>query len=84
MGKIIIVEEKAEMMVNKLEKIKTCLNELIECISEHMEEGDSEGYGYEENPWDEEYEVKRRKGIKSGITNMRRPMGYSPRSMSRY
>ncbi|MCQ2971695.1 MAG: hypothetical protein MJ209_00115 [archaeon] len=84
MGRIIIVEEKAEMMVGKLKKMKSCIDELIECISEHIEESEEGGYYPEDENWDDEYEIKRRKNVRQGFTNMRRPMGYMAKGISRY
>lgn len=64
MGKIIIMEEKADKMVDKLEMMKDTICEMIDCFSESME-----GYReYDDNDdWDDEYEVKRRRGSRGGM-----------------
>ena len=85
MGKIMIIEEKADKIVDKLEMMKDCVEEMIDCFAEAME-----GHRYSENPdeWDDEYEVKRRRGYLGGSSRgMRRGMrgteGYNSRT-SRY
>lgn len=77
MGKIVIIEEKADMMVDKLEKMKYCVEEMIECFAEAME-----GHrDYEDDEeWDDEYEVKRRRGSRGGMRRGMRRGG----STSRY
>lgn len=69
MGKIIIIEEKADKMVDKLEMIKDCVEEMIDCFTEAME-----GHRYsEEDEWNDEYEVKRRRDSRDGsFRSMRR------------
>lgn len=81
MGKIMIVEEKADKMIDKLEKVKDCLDEVIDVFTESME-----GHRYsddEDDEWDDEYEVKRRRGSR-GIypRGMRRGMRSSGGGMS--
>lgn len=71
MGKIVIMEEKADKMVDKLEKVKEYVDEMIDCFVESME-----GHRYSEeddDEWDDEYEVKRRRGSR----------GIYPRGMRR-
>lgn len=69
MGKIIIMEEKADMMVDKLEMMKETVCDMIDCFSESME-----GHrNYDDEDWDDEYEVKRRRGSRGGY-GMRRGM----------
>lgn len=65
MGRMYIVEEKADKMVDKLEDIKEAVCEMIECFAEAME-----GHRYSEDgdgDWDDEYEVKRRKAYRRGM-----------------
>lgn len=69
MGKIVIIQEKADKMLDKLECIKDCVTEVIECInnSKHNSEDDE--------MWDDEYAIKRRRGNRPGYlrpVNMRR------------
>lgn len=72
MGKIMIIEEKADKMVDKLEMMKDCVEEMIDCFSEAME---GHRYPEEDNEWDDEYEVKRRRGFLNGSSRgMRRGM----------
>lgn len=86
MGKIIIMEDKADKMVDKLETMKDCVEEIIDCFSEAME-----AHRYSENDyddWDDDYEIKRRRGSRSGNSRgMRRSMrgtgGYGS-EISRY
>ena len=64
MGKIFIMEEKADKIVDKLEMMKETICDMIECFTESMK-----GYrNYEDydNDWDDEYEVKRRLGNRRG------------------
>lgn len=78
MGRMYIVEEKADKMVDKLEDIKEAVCEMIECFTEAME-----GHRYSEDDdddWDNEYEVKRRRGSHGGMLRGRRRGG----STSRY
>lgn len=68
MGKIVIVQEKADKLIDKLECIKDCVTEVIECInaSKHNTEDDEQ--------WDDEYAIKRRRGNRPGYmypNNMR-------------
>lgn len=84
MGKMIIIEEKAEMMVDKLEKVKECIEDIIDCFSETMEGYRKEDYD-DEDDWDAEYEVKRRKGSRRGYrSSMRQGTGGYNRGGSRY
>ena len=71
MGKIVIMEEKADRFVDKLETMKETIGELIDCFSESME-----GHRYpDEDEWNDEYEVKRRRGGRPGYNQgMRRGM----------
>lgn len=71
MGRIVIMEEKADKMVDKLEKIKDCIEDVMECFTDSME-----GHRYDdEEGWDDEYEVKRRRGSRMGMRRgMRRGM----------
>ena len=56
------MEEKADKMVDKLEMMKDCVEEMIDCFTESME-----GHRYsEEDEWNDEYEVKRRRGSRDG------------------
>ena len=77
MGKIMIIEEKADNMVDKLEMIKDCIEEMIDCFAEAME-----GHRYsEEDEWNDEYEVKRRRDSRYDKSrgmrrNMRGTIGY--------
>ena len=76
MGKMYIVEEKADKMVDKLEDIKEAIAEMIECFAEAME-----GHRYsEDDDLDDEYEVKRRRGSHGDMIRGRRRGG----STSRY
>uniref|UniRef100_A0AAU8MK80 Uncharacterized protein n=1 Tax=Geladintestivirus 1 TaxID=3233133 RepID=A0AAU8MK80_9CAUD len=73
MGKIIIVEEKAEKMYNKLDKVKHCIEEIMstfsDCMTTHAKEED------DDEDWDDEYEIKRRRaahrGYRSDMRNSR-------------
>ena len=77
MGKIMIIEEKADKMVDKLEIMKDCVEEMIDCFTEAME-----GHRYsEEDEWNDEYEVKRRRDSRYDNSrgmrrNMRGTVGY--------
>ena len=72
MGKMIIIEEKADKMVDKLEMIKDCVEEMIDWFSEAME---GHRYSEEDDEWDNEYEVKRRHGSRgSSSRGIRRGM----------
>ena len=63
MGKIMIIEEKADKMVDKLEMIKDCIEEMIDCFAEAME---GHRYSEEDDEWDNEYEVRRRHDSRGG------------------
>ena len=85
MGKIMIIEEKADKMVDKLEMIKDCVEEMIDCFTEAME---GHRYPEEDDEWDDEYEVNRRRSSRDGSSrSIRRGMrgtgGYGGRT-SRY
>ena len=72
MGKIMIIEEKADKMVDKLEMIKDCVEEMIDCFTEAME---GHRYPEDEDNWDDEYEVKRRRSSRDGSSrSIRRGM----------
>ena len=72
MGKIMIIEEKADKMVDKLEMIKDCVEEMIDCFTEAME---GHRYPEEDDEWDDEYEVKRRRSSRDGSSrSIRRGM----------
>lgn len=72
MGKIIIMEEKADKMVDKLERMKDCVEEIIDVFTESME---GHRYPEDDEEWDDEYEVNRRRGSRgSGSRSMRRGM----------
>lgn len=72
MGKIMIIEEKADKMVDKLEMIKDCIEEMIDCFAEAME---GHRYPEEDDEWDDEYEVKRRRSSRDGSSrSIRRGM----------
>lgn len=72
MGKIMIIEEKADKMVDKLEMMKDCIEEMIDCFTDAME---GHRYSEEDDDWDDEYEVKRLRGSRSGSSRgMRRGM----------
>lgn len=82
MGRIVIIEEKADKMINKLEKVKSCVEEVIDCFTECMDGSDDyQPVGYNRvypmnksyypmashnDEWDDEYEVKRRRGNRKG------------------
>ena len=72
MGKIMIIEEKADKMVDKLEMIKDCVEEMIDCFTDAME---GHRYPEEDDEWDDEYEVKRRRSSRDGSSrSIRRGM----------
>ena len=72
MGKIIIMEEKADKMVDKLEMMKDCVEEMIDCFAEAIE---GHRYPEEDDEWNDEYEVKRRRGYRGDSSRgMRRGM----------
>ena len=72
MGKIMIIEEKADKIVDKLEMMKDCVEEMIDCFAEAME---GHRYYEEDDEWYEEYEVKLRRGYYGGSSRgMRRGM----------
>ena len=72
MGKIMIIEDKADKIVDKLEMMKDCVEEMIDCFAEAME---GHRYPEEDNEWDDEYEVKRRRDSRYGSSrDMRRGM----------
>lgn len=72
MGKIIIMEEKADKMVDKLERMKDCVEEIIDVFTESME---GHRYPEDDEEWDDEYEVNRRRGSRgSSSRSMRRGM----------
>ena len=85
MGKIIIMEEKADKMVDKLEMMKECVEEMIECFTDAME---GHRYPKDEDAWDDEYEVKRPRGSRSdsssGMHRNRRGTGGYGSGTSRY
>ena len=81
MGKIVIFEEKADKMVDKLEMMKDCVEEMIECFTEAME---GHRYPEEDDDWDNEYEVKRRRGSRNGMYRNRRGTGGYDGGTSRY
>ena len=58
MGKIMIIEEKADKIVDKLEMMKDCVEEMIDCFTEAME---GHRYSEEDDELDDDYEVKRRR-----------------------
>ena len=85
MGKIMIIEEKADKMVDKLEMIKDCVEEMIDCFTDAME---GHRYPEEDDEWDDEYEVNRRRSSRDGSSRsirrgMRGTEGYGGRT-SRY
>ena len=63
MEKIMIIEEKADKIVYKLEMMKDCVEEMIDCFAEAME---GHRYPEEDDEWNDEYEVKRRHGSRGG------------------
>ena len=72
MGKIMIIEEKVDKIVDKLEMMKDCVEEMIDCFAEAME---GHRYPEEDDEWDDEYEVKRRRGSRDGSSrSIRRGM----------
>ena len=72
MGKIMIIEEKADKMVDKLEMIKDCVEEMIDCFTDAME---GHRYPEEDDEWDDEYEVNRRRSSRDGSSrSIRRGM----------
>ena len=80
-----IIEEKADKMVDKLETIKDCIEEMIDCFAEAME---GHRYSEEDDEWDDEYEVKRRRGSRDdssrGIRRGMRGTGGYGSGTSRY
>ena len=85
MGKIMIIEEKADKIVDKLEMMKDCVEEMIDCFTDAME---GHRYPEEDDEWDDEYEVNRRRSSRDGSSrSIRRGMrgtgGYGGRT-SRY
>lgn len=72
MGKIVIIEEKADKIVDKLEMMKAGLCEILDCFTECME--GERHYDEDDDEWDDEYEVKRRRGMHAGKSGMRRGM----------
>ena len=50
MGKIMIIEEKADKIVDKLEMMKDCVEEMIDCFAEAME---CHRYPEEDDEWDD-------------------------------
>ena len=85
MGKIMIIEEKADKIVDKLEMMKDCVDEMIDCFAEAMED---HRYHEEDDEWDNEYEVKRRYdsrgGSSRGIRRSMRSTGGYDGGTSRY
>ena len=82
MGKIVIIEEKADKMLEKLELMKEGLCEIMECFEESKDSyKDSYREPEDEDEWDDEYEVKRRRGLR---TSARRSMRRGSMSSSRY
>lgn len=85
MGKIMIIEEKADKMVDKLEMMKECVEEMIECFTDSIE---NHRYPEDEDDWNDEYEVKRRRGSRSGSSSSmyrnRRGTGSYGGGISRY
>lgn len=86
MGKIIIMEEKADKMVDKLERMKECVEEIIDVFTESME-----GHRYSEDDDeynDDDYEMKRRRGSRNvnsrGIRRGMRGTGGYGGETSRY
>lgn len=71
MGKIVIMEEKADKMVDKLEKIKDYICDMLDFFSEPMEGYRDDDYN-DDDDWDDEYEVKRRRGSRKGMRRGRR------------
>lgn len=63
MGKIVIMEDKADKMVDKLELMKDYICDMIECFTDY-----TGGYreSDDDDDWDDEYEVKRRRGMRRG------------------
>lgn len=102
MGKIVIIEEKADKMISKLEKVKDCISEVIDCFSECIDgNGGYQPAGYNavysrgydpyqienrhDDDWDDEYEVKRRRGSRRGYSEMpQNVMRMYDGGMSRY
>lgn len=85
MGKIMIIEEKADKIVDKLEMMKDYVEEMIDCFAESME---GHRYPEEDDEWDDEYEVKRRYGSRGdssrGIRRGMRSTGSYGGRTSRY
>lgn len=86
MGKIIIMEEKADAMVEKLEKMKECVEGIIECFTDSYQEYPEypQMHHMPEEEWDDEYEVKRRRGSRPGGVNMRTRMTHPRIGYTRY
>lgn len=74
MGKMFIIEEKADKMVENLEWMKETICEMLECVSESME-----GHREYDDDWDDEYEVKRRRGSRGGMRRGMRRGGSTSR-----
>ena len=67
-----IIEEKADKIVDKLEMMKDCVEEMIDCFAEAMED---HRYPEEDDEWNDEYEVKRRRSSRDGsFRGIRRSM----------
>lgn len=65
MTRIAIMEEKVNKVVDKLEKVKECISSIIEDMEESVEDIDNDS---EEEEWDDEYEIKRRRGNRPGYS----------------
>lgn len=76
MSKLVIIEEKANKMANNLNMIAELANEMVECLYSSME-------GYrdydDEDDWDDEFEVKRRRGQRRGYRRGMRSGGSTSR-----
>ena len=67
-----IIEEKADKIVDKLEMMKDCVEEMIDCFTDAME---GHRYPEEDDEWDDEYEVNRRRSSRDGSSrSIRRGM----------
>lgn len=87
MGKIIIMEEQADSMVDKLEKMQKCIEGMIECFTNGFQEYPEYPQMHEvpEEEWDDEFEVKRRRGNRAGNNvSMRTRMTHPRIGYTRY
>lgn len=68
MGKIIIIEEKANQICDKLERMKRCVEDIMDCFSESMRSREHTEYMRYDDDYDEEEDYfprKRKSNYKS-------------------